>query len=53
MKQFRSVLTHGETGNTQMGSQKSTKSLRLQLAVHNYCSWSPHNKKVTIKTGLQ
>ena len=31
-----SVLTHGEMGNTQTRSQNSTKSLRLQPAVHDY-----------------
>ena len=27
--------------------------LRLQPTAHKYCSWSPHNREVTIQLGLQ
>ena len=39
------MLIHGKTGNTQTGSQNSTKSLSLQPAAHKYCSWSTHRLK--------
>ena len=46
IKQFTSVVTHGEIGNTQTGSQNSIKFLRLQPAVTNMAAGRLTNREV-------